>query len=129
MGDEVVEALEELGAAMKRNAERIDAVMTRLELLRRERESGKPWREIVQQEERPLIVEIIGQNLDELYTAGGRLRRVQARVLHEEGLSMEQIAQLFGVTRQRVSALLRTADGDRAPATGERPAVTGEPDG
>ena len=31
----------------------------------------------------------------------------EARVLHGEGMTMDQIAKLFGVTRQRVSALLR----------------------
>jgi predicted transcriptional regulator len=35
------------------------------------------------------------------------VRRTEARTLHREGLTMDQIAQLFGVTRQRVSALLR----------------------
>lgn len=29
------------------------------------------------------------------------------RLLHAEGMTMEQIAERFGVTRQRVSALLR----------------------
>ncbi|HEX7168504.1 MAG TPA: helix-turn-helix domain-containing protein [Acidimicrobiales bacterium] len=110
MGDEVVEALRELSAGMRRNAQRIEEVLTRAERMCREREAGKPWRDIVREEDRPLIVEIIGQNLDELYASGGRLRRAQAKALHEEGLTMEQIARLFGVTRQRVSALLRAAD-------------------
>jgi predicted XRE-type DNA-binding protein len=30
-------------------------------------------------------------------------------MLHEEGITMDRIAELFGVTRQRVSGLLREA--------------------
>ncbi len=44
-----------------------------------------------------------------LADAGSRWRRAEARALHREGLSMEKIAVLFGVTRQRVSALLSKA--------------------
>ena len=32
----------------------------------------------------------------------------EARALHDEGLTMAEIAALFGVSRQRVSALLRS---------------------
>ena len=46
-------------------------------------------------------------NLVALVDAGSRLRRAEARALHVEGMTMEQIADLFGVTRQRVSALLK----------------------
>ena len=34
-------------------------------------------------------------------------RRAEARALYDEGLTMDEIATLFGVTRQRVSGLLR----------------------
>jgi DNA-binding transcriptional regulator LsrR (DeoR family) len=37
------------------------------------------------------------------------VRRAEARALYAEGLTMDQIAERFGVTRQRVSALLRKA--------------------
>ena len=44
-----------------------------------------------------------------LDTGGAGVRRAEARALYAEGLTMEQIAERFGVTRQRVSTLLRTA--------------------
>ena len=114
MRDDVVDALHELAAALERNRVRIDHALARAAALAEARESGRSWREIVADEEQPLIVGLIGQNLDELYTAGGRLRRSLARTLHDEGLSMEQVAKLFGVTRQRVSALLRD-EAERQP--------------
>jgi predicted XRE-type DNA-binding protein len=108
MGDHVVDALDQLVAALHRNNDRIQRAVTKAAALRMRRENGESWNEILSAEERPLVIELIGQNLDELYTAGGRLRRSLARALYDEGLSMEQIARMFGVTRQRVSALLRS---------------------
>ena len=35
------------------------------------------------------------------------MRRAEAHALYAEGLTMDQIAERFGVTLQRVSALLR----------------------
>ncbi len=53
--------------------------------------------------------------------SGAAWRRAEARALHQEGISMDRIAQLFGVTRQRVSALLNSqprSDSPPAPTAG-----------
>jgi predicted transcriptional regulator len=47
--------------------------------------------------------------------AGSGWRRAQAHALHDESVSINRIAELYGVTRQRVSALLRGA-GEEASA-------------
>ena len=120
MGYEVVDALAELVDALKRNADRIGRAVEKADVLIRQRENGRPWSEILRAEDRPLIIELIGQNLDELYTSGGRLRRALARSLYDEGMSMEQIARTFGVTRQRVSALLRSTTSSEIVESGER---------
>jgi predicted transcriptional regulator len=54
-----------------------------------------------------LIVQLLTESAETLHEHGSRVRRTEARALHREGLTMDQIARLFGVTRQRVSALLR----------------------
>jgi transcriptional regulator len=41
-----------------------------------------------------------------LETAGAEFRAAEALALRAEGLTIEAIADLFGVTRQRISALL-----------------------
>ena len=107
MRDQVDEALEALDAALRRNLDRIERSIKRTEELRNAHAEGRTWADVARAEERPMILELISANLDELYQSGGRLRRVMARALHDEGMSMEQIARLFGVTRQRVSSLLR----------------------
>ena len=105
--DPVLEALDELVRALRGNHERIQATIARAERIREQREAGMSYREIESGETRPLIVELTRDNLAALVEAGSKLRRAEARALHAEGMTMEQIAELFGVTRQRVSALLR----------------------
>lgn len=106
--DEVLVALDELMAALDANLEAAKQIRARAAAIREARVAGWPYGEIVRAEERPLIVELVTEKLDRLSTAGSRLRRAEAAALHREGLSMDRIAEVFGVTRQRVSALLRT---------------------
>ncbi|MGY1811624.1 hypothetical protein [Blastococcus sp. SYSU D00820] len=88
--------IEELGTARRRAVD-----------LLAQRSSGRPWLEIVTAESRPLVVESVSSVLAALATAGSAWRREQARALHDEQVSINRIAALFGVTRQRISALLR----------------------
>lgn len=109
--DAVLKALDDVITALRENNERNEHVLARAESLRRRRFEGTRWSDLVSDEERPLIVELLTQNMQALATAGSRLRRLQAKALHDEGLTMERIASLFGVTRQRISELLREANG------------------
>ncbi len=65
--------------------------------------------ELMRREPGPPIVELLSANLAMLKDAGATLRGVQAEALRAEGLTMAEIADLFGVTRQRVSSLLRAS--------------------
>ena len=105
--DPVLEALADLVRALEANMERARASIERAETIRRERLAGHTYRDIESGQQRPLIVELTRDNLAALVEAGSRLRRAEAHALHAEGMTMEQIAALFGVTRQRVSALLK----------------------
>jgi DNA-binding CsgD family transcriptional regulator len=111
--DPVLDALDGLVRALRDNQSRIEATIARAERIREQRDEGLSYREIESGVDRPLIVELTRDNLAALVEAGSRLRRAEARALHAEGMTMEQIAELFGVTRQRVSALLRS---DREPS-------------
>ena len=125
--DAVLAALEELTTVLRQTTERNRTAIQRAEAIRRLRDRRHRYREIVPMEKRPLIVELLTQSLSELSEASGRFRTVEARALYEEGLTMAEIADLFGVTRQRIAALLRrgtdTAGGKRAAAN--REAATG----
>jgi AraC-like DNA-binding protein len=68
---------------------------------------GLAYRQIMPLRRRLEMIEQISATLRELTRNGHLFRRVEARALYAEGLTMAQLATVFGVSRQRVSALLR----------------------
>ena len=100
-------ALASLADAVDSALGHLEEIRTRIGVIQAERAAGKDYAEVVTAEARPLVVERLTEVLDELAVAGAGFRRAEARVLHEDGLSQEAIGALFGVTRQRVSALLK----------------------
>lgn len=107
-----LEALEELERALEHTVDMSERMRTRIVYLRQQCQTGRPLHEIVRSEDRPLIVQLLTESANVLHTYGTRVRRTEARALHREGVTMEEIAVLFGVTRQRVSALLRDSPVD-----------------
>lgn len=110
-------ALDELEAVIGVVAERNRTALRRARAIRRARERGLRYSDIVPREERPLVVELLTHTLNDLSEAGSHFRRVEARALYTEGLTMAEIAGLFGVTRQRIAAILRPSI-DRARPNG-----------
>ena len=104
--DMVLAALEELLSALHRSGERYETAVRHADVIRSLRERGHPYNEIIPMEKRPLIVESITECLNELAEASSRFRRAEARALYSEGLTMAEIADLFGVSRQRIAKLL-----------------------
>jgi plasmid maintenance system antidote protein VapI len=105
-------ALDELERALGRSAEMIERMRQRIAFLRREIQAGRRLPEIVPAEQSPLLVQLLTESANLLHTYGTRVRRTEARALHREGMTMDEIARLFGVSRQRVSALLRDSPTD-----------------
>jgi len=107
--DQLLASLERLEAALEANGRRAEQMNARIADIRRQRDAGRSYSEIVSEEHRPLVVELLTESAQALFSAGVLVRRMEAQALHREGMTMDQIARLFGVTRQRVSALLRDA--------------------
>jgi DNA-directed RNA polymerase specialized sigma subunit len=132
-GDAFDKALRDLERALEANARRMAKIERRIAEIRRQRSAGRSYREIVEAAEGDLSVQLITEATQALDQFGARVRRAEALALYEEGMTMEEIAEKFGVTRQRVSALLRDAgreasrDGGRAhpPRGGRRVAPGG----
>jgi Homeodomain-like domain-containing protein len=117
--DEVLLTLQEAMAALRHSTRRNRRALAQAEAMARQRTQGRAWRDIVQDEDGPLVVELMSESLGVLIDAGARLRRAKARALHREGVTMDAIAELFGVTRQRVSHLIR-AEEDGTPPRSKR---------
>jgi hypothetical protein len=111
-GDVAERALATLVAELDRCTDELALARERAETLLRERRSGRSWTDIVSGEARPLVVERISTVLAALATAGHTWRREQAAALQGEQVSINRIAAMFGVTRQRISALLKERSGD-----------------
>jgi hypothetical protein len=111
---ELLAAFEELERCLIQIGDRVDLISRRTDFIRRQRAGGEAWEKIVLAAERPLIVELVATSISDLHEASGQLRRAEAKALHDGTLTMAAIAALFGVSRQRVSLLLR-ADGKAAP--------------
>jgi DNA-directed RNA polymerase specialized sigma24 family protein len=110
--DAFLRALDDLETALEDNRERAQAMKRRIAQIRRKRNAGDTWSSIVAGEAPPLIVQLVTESSRALDEHGSRVRRTEVLTLHDEGMTMEQIAEKFGVTRQRVSSLLREARGD-----------------
>ncbi len=110
--DSFLRALTDLDRALDDNVARAKAMKKRIAQIQRQRAAGKSYTEIVDTKDAPLIVRLLTESAQALDTTGARVRRAVALALHEEGMTMEQIAAKFGVTRQRISGLLSDARSD-----------------
>ena len=105
-------ALQDLDRVLDFNLDRIALIKRRIAEIQRQRADGMSYTEIVEAAKPPLLVQLISESKEMLDGSGARARRTEALALHNEGMTMERIAERFGVTRQRVSALLREARRD-----------------
>ena len=108
--DELLDALDALLVVLRDTTKRNQLAIRQAEAICKLHRGGLTYREIFVRDERSLIRQITSDNLDQLVRASARLRWAEARALHAEGLTMDKIAVLFGLTRQRISSLLREKD-------------------
>ena len=105
-------ALRDLDGVLDVNFERLELIRRRIAEIQEQHSDGLSYTEIVEAARAPLLVQLITESTETLDGFGARVRRAEALALHNEGMTMEEIAERFGVTRQRVSALLREARRD-----------------
>jgi len=110
--DELVEALDGVVEALGDACEESGEVAERADAIRSHRLRGQPVSELAGTNEGEIVAHMSGL-LSRLNSATTRLRRAHARAMRDEGATTARIADVLGVTRQRVSALLRT-DAKRA---------------
>jgi hypothetical protein len=107
--DPVATSLENLVSVVQQIGGLAREVTERAEQVRAQRERGQPYRDILSEEQRPFPGELVSTMTEALIEARGKFQRAQAKALYDEGATMDQIAELFGVSRQRVSTLLARA--------------------
>lgn len=107
--DAVLQALRALEEVIAENDRRATLIRKRMSRIRKARARGVPYSDTVSTEDGPLIVQLLTESSTALDNSGANVRRAEAQALYDEGMTMDQIAERFGVTRQRISALLRKA--------------------
>lgn len=107
---ELRKALKGIDKATRENVRRSIAIQERVEWMQERLAEGVRPSELIRDEPRPPMVEMITMNIEALQSLGLQLRQAEARALRADGVTMEEIARLFGVTRQRISALLKQGE-------------------
>ncbi len=106
--DPVVRALLALEETLVRNVAVEQALGVQLRQLRGRREQGLSWREAMARGDGSGgVLSLLGDLLTRTTDAGAVLRRALAAALLDEGASTAEVAQRFGVSRQRIFRLLR----------------------
>ncbi len=100
-------ALAEIERAAAENVERSLEIQRRVAWFRSQIDAGSPIGDLVGSEDSPRVVELITTNMSVLENVGSEFRASLALALRADGLTIATIAGLFGVSRQRISALLR----------------------
>jgi predicted XRE-type DNA-binding protein len=105
--DEVIAAVDALVTVLGESTQRNRLATKQAQAIKRLQKAGQSYGNIFSRDEHSLIRQVTRKNVDQLLRASARLRWAEARALHAEGMTMDKIAVLFGVTRQRISGLLR----------------------
>ncbi len=113
--DRLSAALAEIELAAAENVERSLEIQRRVEWFRRRIDEGAAIGALVEAEDSPRVVELLTANMATLETVGSEFRASLALALRSDGLTISAIAELFGVSRQRISALLRQRAALEAP--------------
>ena len=121
--DEALACLADLAASAGELHHQLAELSQRLLLTKSRHLPGSSYAQMLPLEDRLAMMEQISTVIKALVREGSRFRRLEARALYTEGLTMAQLAAVFGVSRQRVSALLRDSE-DPPRAAGRRPPVT-----
>ena len=100
-------ALDGLADTVEENARDERRLARRIRRLRTGRSEGRSWHELLAGDRTPGVLGLASRVVSRLTEASGNLRRVVAHGLRVEGATIAAIAALFGVSHQRVSALLR----------------------
>ena len=105
--DPVVAALSALSDAAASSADDLISLNENLAALHNHRVRGRSWHCIISDVDSPNPLPSLTTIATNFGRASGAFRRALAIGLRKEGMQVTEIAALFGVSRQRVSALIR----------------------
>jgi transcriptional regulator with XRE-family HTH domain len=96
------------------------AAARRLRRVRTARRNGRRWRDILGDSTARELLDLLGSTSRRLTEATTGVRRAMARALLADGLRVRQIAELIGVSHQRISQVIN-GDEHRPQRSGSAP--------
>jgi predicted XRE-type DNA-binding protein len=105
--DPVVAALTNLSEVATSSADNLMGLNEDIATLHSRRRRGWSWNRIISDADSPNPLAALTAIATNFARASGGFRRALALGLRKEGMQVTEIASLFGVSRQRVSALIR----------------------
>jgi len=113
--DEELEALDGLAATIEDNVRDERLLVRRIRELRADRTLGRSWHDVLGRKRHSAVLELSARVLGRATAFSSALRRRLAAGLRAEGATIPAIGEIFGVSHQRVSTLLRprTSGGGR----------------
>src|SRR4051794_658309 len=94
-------------AALEELVRNAGGVIERAGTVAAQRRGGRPWVDVLFTEDARSVTASLAEAADRIGRANSGVRRAQAAVLYRNGMSMERIGTLLGISRQRVAILLR----------------------
>jgi CheY-like chemotaxis protein len=111
--DDLLASLDFLADVLMANARRSEALVEEIRLISEGRRQGQHYRELLSL--RPTaVLDLTRASVRSLVDGSRRVQLSAAQALHDEGMTMGAIGRLLGVTRQRISALLKNVGRDTA---------------
>jgi len=107
--DAVVVALDEMTAALRELVREAEAMIEQADAVVAQRREDGSWVDALFTDEARSVTASLADAAERMGRANSGVRRAQAAVLYRNGMSMERIGALLGISRQRVAILLRAA--------------------
>jgi transposase len=105
--DEALQALDALVTVLEEHARRSAKLAAAATAIRAERERGVTYADILDRLLPDYVANVTTPHLSSVVHASADFRRALAAALHDEGMTMDAVAARLGVSRQRVSRMLR----------------------
>lgn len=110
--EEELAALDGLATRIEENARDDRQLARRIRQLRADRAAGRSWHTLLGRESQPRLLDLSARVLRRATETSVMVRRLLASGLRGEGATVPAIAEKFGVSHQRISAVLRNGGGD-----------------
>jgi predicted component of type VI protein secretion system len=98
--------MDDFASVIEESAAEQRTLAKRARRLGRTRSRGASWEDVMSRDAAPALPAESSHLIARLSGANTRLRHALASALRAEGMGIEQIARLFGVTHQRISRIL-----------------------